>query len=398
MNKLIISLLLPFYFILYSCSGSEKYSVAISNEFIVPSVRGYQESYFYDSLTHKEYLVYYSNIRNSDSLMVFEYPSINKLYSIPMNNVWDTLNGLQLMSYAMIGIDTFCISAENNIFLFVNKSGDVFNYLDMSSYSLWRNTTLYFHYDGKNPIQNSTKFLYFKIESVPHDSILNHLDTELDKVTKIEYIRNSAPNFCRVEMRNEKVIDIQFYLPDFRNKLLGPGNYLTLGSSDSHLPVNEKYYFATKHRDTIYELLWENNELIGKYHVKSDYTNLGIPPCRFKDAGISGIELQECEKKNIYRNGFISKLKYYPNKKVFTVIVLHELAPDIADKSTIQDKSFSMIILNKEFQVLTEKKFSNIEYIASPLFTKDGFLLRKRGDTKAKVKDENYTYTIFNIQ
>lgn len=398
MNKLIISLLLPFYFILYSCSGSEKYSITISNEFIVPSVKGYHNIYFYDSLSNQEYIAYFSAWSKEDSLKVFEYPSINKLYSIPMYGVWDTLNGIQLRSFTMLSKDTFCISAEDNIFLFLNKNGDIYNYLDMSPYSNWKNLNLYYNLNFKQPKQSSTKKLYFKISAEPHDTVGAYLNNALDKMVESEYARYSAPNYCLVEMNGGEILHIEHYIPDIRNRIVGKGNYLTIGSNDVHLPINDKYYFATKHRDTIYEILWSKNEIVNKYKVKSKYTSLGIVPCRYDEVGISGVALQSCETPRIFENGYIDEMQYFPDKKVFAVLVFHELRLNPNNiNNPFQHKNASILILNEKFELKTEYYISSKEYVISPVFTKDGFYMRKRGDTQAKVKDENYTYTVFNI-
>src|SRR5690554_4977920 len=117
---------------LISCVNKqeEDYIVAVE-EITFPGVKGYVESYYYDSLENKEYLSFFTIRSVDDSLKVFEFPSANFLYSVPMYALWDTLNGLPMRSFKMIGVDTFCISAEENIFVFLNKEGRVYKWLDM---------------------------------------------------------------------------------------------------------------------------------------------------------------------------------------------------------------------------------------------------------------------------
>lgn len=83
---------------LISCVNKqeEDYIVAVE-EITFPGVKGYVESYYYDSLENKEYLSFFTIRSVDDSLKVFEFPSANFLYSVPMYALWDTLNGLSML-------------------------------------------------------------------------------------------------------------------------------------------------------------------------------------------------------------------------------------------------------------------------------------------------------------
>ncbi len=120
MNQFYLILLSLF---LFSCSQDKKQQeqLVLNGEITFEGVKGYAEYYFFDTLQNKEYLSFFTIRSKEDSLKVFEFPSAKLLYSVPMYDLWDTLNGIQMRTFSMIGVDTFCISAENNVFVFLNK-------------------------------------------------------------------------------------------------------------------------------------------------------------------------------------------------------------------------------------------------------------------------------------
>ncbi len=329
--------------------------------------------------------VYFANIYTDKTIKVFEINDSICKYKIPLYSILEQeKNGIQNIN--MVSHDTTIVLGKySNTLYFLNRKGVIWKKLQLDS--IYKTEQ---RYELSTSLVN--KFVVNNGEILTNPYYFYQNDSIKEDWGNIEYVklerknRWDSPHF--IKFSNIYNDNVQAVRGSYVYQYLFPYNpfsfYLEF---NSYIFQGEYIYFSSVYTNVILKIDVKNLEIVDKFEIKSDYTNIGIPLIPIGD------EIRNYQEEYLdyfYNESFIRSFYYNENTKCFYINVSLKNKENKKMQSE-KNRETILLVYNQSFNKIDEFLVDNSKYLNSFLNTKNGFYIQKKSN------NQNVSFERINI-
>lgn len=382
-NKMRFNFILCFcFFALSSCSQvplddsyelkfKEKLSLEIDEQVYCFSKAMFA---FKDPNSGKEYLSYENNEKGQHEIVIFDLHSgqIDKRIQIEK----DGPDAIFMFGHYPVDLNTFYVTSPGRHIIYkIDGSGKV---LDSYDYALSTDEEFL-------TIASSMSIIYRPL--IMRDSCL-YFPQALLKSTMEPEDWSKTPMGAKLDMKNRTVEKTELRYPMMFSKRLHAMSQIETGCNLIFDGTNFIYHFAK--RDNI--LVSRDNRSMEVYEVKSRYAN-AIKPSLNSPSGILELERETISQAMYWH------LIYDPYRELYYRFVFFPCEFNEKDdvmKLTHTRQEFSIIILNKNFEVIGESKFPKNRYMPKMVFVGEkGLYISENNPSNENFNEDELIFSCF---
>ncbi|WP_455664729.1 DUF4221 domain-containing protein [Phocaeicola sp.] len=324
----------------------------------------------------QEYLSFLDT-EHSQKIHIYDINNQELIKTIPLQK--EGPNGMTALSGCHpLDLNHFIITSWNGIFWLVNDKGEI-----EKSYNFWENGTNFQSFDhisfssyNYKPAIIKDSILYFSQSLLKYPRKKN----DWNKIPMFAFANLSTGNIGWTELRyplifeeDEDFKNAQLYDPEICYTYTGENVVISLGQYDS-IMVSPDF----KHKSS--------------YNAKSRYLAHAYP--HLQDGQIDLF-------KNIQIQGKLPHYSHLMYDKYREVFYRFALMPDdnIKPFSSNPHQSFSIIILNKDYEIIGETKFPGNNYTYQLCFVgKKGLYISENNENNPRFDENKLVFRCFTLQ
>jgi hypothetical protein len=347
----------------------EKQTVIFDTGFSI-KFRGY--GYYYDQASANSY-IYLTNTYNK--IRFYDHEG-NHQFTVPIKN---TVSDIQ-MGVSINNLDTIICWArkwDNKLnkyhthMSFINKEGSCYQSIHIDSLITPDHNDIYGFENFSNTIVMGD-FVYYKVGWQGNKEFdIRQLDNESYLEALFKY-QNKTPKLLKINMHT---LESELHLPNLFRQYFVPDTTLYTMFIDIGY-ANEKVFVWGQLLNKVLVFDAKNLKLLHQLHVKSKYTNIGIPPFKMEEYKVLRHHTNDFN--NLGRVS--SKVLYDQKRDLYYFIVFHERS---TDDFVFEEGNFSVITYNSKFRKLDEQVFEGTKLNGYHIIQTDkGLLIAANENTK----------------